>query len=79
MAVDLDGRREMITHIDAIPFCLDRLPDGRLLVVAGDELLVRAPDGTLSTLRRVGSTLHEAVERHRVRRSRQHVREQHRL
>ena len=50
LAVGLDGAREVITHIDAIPFCLDRLPDGRLLVVAGDELLVRGADGTLKPL-----------------------------
>ena len=37
IALDLDGRREMIANIDAIPFCLDRLPDGRLLVVAGER------------------------------------------
>jgi sugar lactone lactonase YvrE len=49
IAVDLDGNHEVITHIDAIPFCLDRLPDGRLLVVAGHRLLVGEPDGTLST------------------------------
>ena len=41
IAVDLDGRHEVISRIDAIPFCLDRLPDGRLLV--------REPDATLST------------------------------
>ena len=79
LAVGLDGAREVITHIDTIPFCLDRLPDGRLLVVAGDELLVRGADGTLRPLRRLESALHETLERHRVRRSRQRVREQHRL
>jgi sugar lactone lactonase YvrE len=50
LAVGLDGVREVITHIDAIPFCLDRLPDGRLLVVAGAELLVRGADETLKQL-----------------------------
>ncbi len=49
LAAGLDGTRELITRIDAIPFCLDHLPDGRLLVVAGDQLLVRAPGGTLDT------------------------------
>ena len=55
IAVDLDGKHEVITHIDAMPFCLDRLPDGRLLVVAGDELLVRSADGTLSTYAKLGA------------------------
>jgi len=54
LAVALDGAREVVTHIDAIPFCLDRLPDGRLLVVAGDNLLVREPDGTLTTYADLG-------------------------
>ena len=45
----------MITRIDAIPFCLDRLPDRRLLVVAGDDLLVRSHDGTLSTYAKLGA------------------------
>jgi sugar lactone lactonase YvrE len=47
-AVRLNGGRELITRIDALPFCLDRLPDGRLLIVAGEQLLVRDFDGTLS-------------------------------
>jgi sugar lactone lactonase YvrE len=47
IAVDLDGGREVITKIDAMPFCLDRLPDGRLLIVAGERLLVRERDGAL--------------------------------
>lgn len=55
IALDLDGRREMIANIDAIPFCLDRLPDGRLLVVAGEDLLVRTSDGTLSTYAKLGA------------------------
>jgi sugar lactone lactonase YvrE len=49
IAVDLKGAYEVITRINAMPFCLDRLPDGRLLIVAGDQLLVRAVDGALSS------------------------------
>ena len=49
IAVDLNGQHEMITQIDAMPFCLDRLPDGRLLITAGDQVLIRAHDGALST------------------------------
>jgi sugar lactone lactonase YvrE len=55
LAVGLDGTTEVITHVDAIPFCLDRLPDGRLLIVAGDQLLVRGADGTLSTYAELGA------------------------
>jgi sugar lactone lactonase YvrE len=55
LAVGLDGATEVITHIDAMPFCLDRLPDGRLLIVAGDQLLVRGADGTLSTYAELGA------------------------
>jgi sugar lactone lactonase YvrE len=54
LAVDLRGTRELITRIDAMPFCLD-LPDGRLLVVAGQQLLVRESDGTLTTYAELGA------------------------
>ena len=49
IAVDLNGQHEVITRIDAMPFCLDRLPDGRLLITAGDRVLIRAHNGALST------------------------------
>ena len=49
IAVDLNGQHEVITQIDAMPFCLDRLPDGRLFITAGDQVLIRAPDEGLST------------------------------
>jgi sugar lactone lactonase YvrE len=55
IAVDLDGKHEMITRIDAMPFCLDRLPDGRMVVVAGDQLLVRSASGTLGTYADLGT------------------------
>lgn len=54
IAVDLDGNHEMITRIDAMPFCVDRLPDRRLLIVAGRQLLVREADGSLSTYAELG-------------------------
>ena len=47
IAVDLNGQHEVITQIDAMPFCLDRLPDGRLLITAGDQVLIRAYDGAV--------------------------------
>ena len=49
IALDLAGKHAVIVRVDAIPFCIDRLRDGRLLVVAGQQLLVRQADGTVST------------------------------
>ncbi|MBM0226081.1 SMP-30/gluconolactonase/LRE family protein [Micromonospora sp. ATA51] len=49
LTVDADGRTEVAARVDGLPICLDWLPDGRLLVVAGGagRLLRREPDGTL--------------------------------
>ena len=52
VAVDLDGRREVMARVTtSLPFSIDWLPDGRLLVVSGPErlLLRREPDGSLVT------------------------------
>jgi len=51
LAVDTDGRGEVMARVPALPFCFDFLPDGRLLVVSGREglLLRQEPDGTLQT------------------------------
>ena len=52
IAVDLEGKSEVIVHVPTtIPFCIDWLHDGRLLVVSGREnlLLRREPDGSLVT------------------------------
>ncbi len=51
IAVDAEGKSEVIVHVPSFPFCLDWLPDGRLLVVsARDRLLLRQePDGSLVT------------------------------
>jgi sugar lactone lactonase YvrE len=52
VAVDLDGKSEVIVRVPTtIPFCIDWLPHGRLLVVSGREglLLRREPDGSLVT------------------------------
>ena len=40
VAVDLAGKSEVIVHIPTVPFCIDWLPDGRLLIVSGRENLV---------------------------------------
>jgi sugar lactone lactonase YvrE len=52
VAVDLEGHREVMVRVPtAIPFSIDWLPDGRLVVIAGRErLLLRLePDGSLVT------------------------------
>jgi sugar lactone lactonase YvrE len=58
VAVDLEGESEVKARVPtAGPFCIDWLPDGRLLVVAGQEarLLRGNPDGSLSTHAELGS------------------------
>ena len=52
VAVDLDGNSEVTARVPTtVPFCIDWLPDGRLLVVAGQEaqLLRGNSDGSLVT------------------------------
>ena len=51
VAVDHEGRSEIIVRMPSSPFCIDWLPDGRLLVVAASAglLLRREPDGSLAT------------------------------
>jgi sugar lactone lactonase YvrE len=51
IAVDLDGNSDVILRVRSFPFCIDWLPDGRLLVVSASErrLLRREPDGSLVT------------------------------
>jgi len=34
LAVDLDGRSEIVARVRSFPFCIDWLPDGRLLIVS---------------------------------------------
>jgi len=51
IAVDLDGKSEVILKGPSFPMCVDWLPDGRLLIVSarGGLLLRREPDGSLVT------------------------------
>ncbi|HEX9273060.1 MAG TPA: SMP-30/gluconolactonase/LRE family protein, partial [Candidatus Binatia bacterium] len=51
VAVDLEGKSEVILRAPSFPCCVDWLPDGRLLVVsARDGLLLRREDnGSLVT------------------------------
>ena len=67
LAVDLDGNTEVMATVPTtIPFSIDWLSDGRLLVVAGPEgrLLRQEPDGSLvdhADLSRLGAGLNEIV------------------
>ncbi|MDQ2713343.1 MAG: SMP-30/gluconolactonase/LRE family protein [Chloroflexota bacterium] len=57
-ACDLEGKSEVTVRVPTtIPFCIDWLPDGRLLVVSGREglLLPREPDGKLLTHAALGA------------------------
>jgi sugar lactone lactonase YvrE len=49
IAVDAEGASEVVLRIDSFPFCIDWLPDGRLLVAsARDQAVLRQePDGAL--------------------------------
>jgi sugar lactone lactonase YvrE len=51
VAVDLAGKGEVIVRVTTLPFCIDWLPDGRLLIVSGRDrlLLRREPNGSLVT------------------------------
>ena len=51
IAVDLHGVSEVVARVESFPFCIDFLPDGRLLVVhSRDRRLLRMePDGSLVT------------------------------
>jgi sugar lactone lactonase YvrE len=54
LAVTPDGRREVVAQLapNTLPFSIDWLPDGRLLVIDGPRrtLLRREPDATLTTV-----------------------------
>jgi sugar lactone lactonase YvrE len=51
IAVDREGRSEVIVRTPASPFSIDWLPDGHLLIISGPDglLLRREPDGSLVT------------------------------
>jgi sugar lactone lactonase YvrE len=51
IAVGADRRSEVITTMSSFPFCIDWLPDGRLLIVSArdGQLLRREADGSLAT------------------------------
>jgi sugar lactone lactonase YvrE len=48
LAVDGDGKSEVMAQVQTAPFCIDWLPDGRLLVVAGGDAEVLRQEGDRS-------------------------------
>src|SRR2546427_370604 len=51
IAVDLEGRSEVMARVPSFPFCIDWLRDGRLLIVSASErrLIRRESDGSMVT------------------------------
>ena len=49
ITLDAGGTRQVAERPATIPCCFDWLPDGRLLLVSGDRLLRREPDGSMVT------------------------------
>lgn len=51
IAVDREGKSEVIVRVPSFPMCIDFLPDERLLIVSASDglLLRREPDGSLRT------------------------------
>ena len=56
VAVDLNGRSEVIARVDSLPLCTAWLPDGRLVIVSSRDgrLLCRESDGSLTTYADLG-------------------------
>jgi sugar lactone lactonase YvrE len=54
--VDAAGRPEVIMNVASLPFSIDWLADGRLLIVSSNDrrLVVREPDGALTTYAELG-------------------------
>ncbi|MBE3010594.1 SMP-30/gluconolactonase/LRE family protein [Microbispora sp. NEAU-D428] len=52
IALDLDGKHEVVARVDSLPLCTAWQADGRLVIVdSARGLLVRSePDGSLATL-----------------------------
>ena len=49
------GGSEVVARGSSFPLCIDFLPDGRLLLVNGSDLLVQEADGTQSTYAELGA------------------------
>jgi sugar lactone lactonase YvrE len=51
IAVSPDGESEVVANVRSLPFSIDWLPDGPLLITSGRQLLRMEPDGSLVTHR----------------------------
>jgi sugar lactone lactonase YvrE len=49
IAVDLEGKSEVVVREPSIPLCFDFLPDGRLVIMSGQRILRLESDGSLAT------------------------------
>jgi sugar lactone lactonase YvrE len=49
IALDLEGNSEVIANVRSLPFSIDWLPDGPMLITSGRQLLRLEPDGSLVT------------------------------
>jgi sugar lactone lactonase YvrE len=49
IALNPSGGHDVMAEVDAFPFSIDWLPEGPLLITAGQELLRMEPDGSLAT------------------------------
>ena len=47
IALDLEGNSEVITNVRSLPFSIDWLPDGPMLITSGRKLLRMEPNGSL--------------------------------
>jgi sugar lactone lactonase YvrE len=47
MSVDLDGRGEVIANVGSLPFSIDWLPEGPMLITSGRQVVRLEPDGSL--------------------------------
>ena len=49
IALDAEGTSEVITNVRSLPFSIDWLPEGPMLITSGRQLLRMEPDGSLVT------------------------------
>jgi len=49
ISVDLRGESEVMFRVESLPFSIDWLRDGRLVVTSGTQVLLEQPDGSLAT------------------------------
>ena len=64
LVFDEDGRPEVVARVDSFPFCIDWLPDGRLLIVnAARQAVVRESGEVYADRRAITEALPRVSER----------------